>query len=960
MNTFRIKSNLTSAFAYRNLSRLQFNLQTTLERLSSGLRINKAADDSASLTISTRMSNQIHGMKQANENAQQANYLIQAAESGLHDISGMLSRMRELATQAATGTRNNSDRASINLEFEALKNEVNRVAHATDYNEMSLLNGTDYKNEVHRANTTADDVRGISIENTKLSNDIRKGIYTLSDRHINVSNRLADININGLGESAAITAIRYGTQNGASSIQPAFGEIYTIKSQVNSGTADIANLSGTHIDPLSHDTSPTVQPGDHTIVALLNSDDDANIVSSGLSTAVPSISKISQDASSVVQPGDHTIVASLNSDDDANIVSSGLSTAVPSITRISQDASSVVQPGDHTIVALLNSADDANLSNYNLDTAVPSITRISQDASSVVQPGDHKIEALLNSADDANIVSSGLSTAVPSISRISQDASSVVQPGDHTIVASLNSADDANISNLTSGSGTSITRISQDASSVVQPGDHTIVASLNSDDDANLSNYSLDTAVPSISKISQDASSVVQPGDHTIEVKVNSGTTNISNLSGSNQVWHGPSITPGTYTLSLTTAAAAAVGTGLVGGSFETGDFTGWVLSEPGNAYYGTWGIAVNGQTINSGDVTYDYADNTMSQPQFSPGLPITYTATDGDKLAYQLQGGPQQHRMWQDIDLGSNATTLSWDMWYKNHNGNFNSGQFIAVHIRDLSDTILDTLFITQQGVDAQSTQMMEHFTTDVSAYAGQTVRIDVEMNVQNYYFDAAFDNFVLDGQTGDAQGTQGTIQVQAPNGTSIESASYEYTSSPQTIGFPNLGFQMTINDGIALESQLSSPQDFTVGAELKVTAPDGTVQELAYDSSDSAETVSFGAFGLTVASDDGEDTAIKLFETPKVFTVNARLKVTAPDGETQELAYDSSDSAETVSFDDFGLTVVSSDAEDTATRLLGNPEAFTVDSRLKVTAPDGTVQELAYDSSDSAETVNFDDFGT
>ena len=65
--------------------------------------------------------------------------------------------------------------------------------------------------------------------------------------------------------------------------------------------------------------------------------------------------------------------------------------------------------------------------------------------------------------------------------------------------------------------------------------------------------------------------------------------------------------------------------------------------------------------------------------------------------------------------------------MWYKNHAGEFNSGQFIAVHIRDLSDTILDTLFITQQGVDAQSTPMMTHFTADVSAYAGQAVRIDV-----------------------------------------------------------------------------------------------------------------------------------------------------------------------------------------------------------------------------------------
>ena len=183
----RIKSNLTSAFAYRGLSKSQFNLQTTLERLSSGLRINKAADDSAGSAISTRMSNQIRGMKQANENSQQANNLIQTAESGLNDISGMLSRMRELATQAATDTLNDSDRGSINLEFQTLKSEISRVAHATKYNEMNLLNGTDYKNEVHRANTTADDVIGISVKNGKLSNDIRKGAYTLSDEVISVS-----------------------------------------------------------------------------------------------------------------------------------------------------------------------------------------------------------------------------------------------------------------------------------------------------------------------------------------------------------------------------------------------------------------------------------------------------------------------------------------------------------------------------------------------------------------------------------------------------------------------------------------------------------------------------------------------------------------------------------------------------------------------------------------------------
>ena len=144
----RINSNPISALAYGNLSKSQFNLNNTLQRLSSGLRINKAADDSAGSAISTRMNNQIQGMKQANENAQQANNLIQTAENGLNDISGMLSRMRELAVQASTDTLNNTDRASINLEYQALKNEITRLANVTEYNEMNILNGTYYRNQV--------------------------------------------------------------------------------------------------------------------------------------------------------------------------------------------------------------------------------------------------------------------------------------------------------------------------------------------------------------------------------------------------------------------------------------------------------------------------------------------------------------------------------------------------------------------------------------------------------------------------------------------------------------------------------------------------------------------------------------------------------------------------------------------------------------------------------------------
>jgi len=124
------------------------------------------------------MNNQVRGMKQANENAQQVNNLIQTAENGLNDISGMLSRMRELAAQASTDTLNNADRASIDLEYQVLKNEITRIANVTQYNEMDILNGTDYRNQVNADNSTADDVSGASIQTL---DEVIKGTYTLQD-----------------------------------------------------------------------------------------------------------------------------------------------------------------------------------------------------------------------------------------------------------------------------------------------------------------------------------------------------------------------------------------------------------------------------------------------------------------------------------------------------------------------------------------------------------------------------------------------------------------------------------------------------------------------------------------------------------------------------------------------------------------------------------------------------------
>ena len=142
MSTFSIRSNATTSRAYNNLSKVQSSLNSNIERLSSGLRINSASDDSAGSSVAVRMVSQINGMKQANANAQQANNLLQTAESGMSDISDILGRMRELAVQAATDTLNDDDRDSIDLEFQTLGDEIGRIASSTEYDDNKLLDGT--------------------------------------------------------------------------------------------------------------------------------------------------------------------------------------------------------------------------------------------------------------------------------------------------------------------------------------------------------------------------------------------------------------------------------------------------------------------------------------------------------------------------------------------------------------------------------------------------------------------------------------------------------------------------------------------------------------------------------------------------------------------------------------------------------------------------------------------------
>ena len=765
MNGLRLRSNPATLLAYRNLTQTQFGLNNTLQRLSSGLRINKAADDSAGSAISTRMSNQIRGMKQANENSQQANNLIQTAESGLNDISGILSRMRELATQAATDTLNTSDRASINLEFQTLKNEISRVAHATEYNEMNLLNGTDYKNEVHRANTTADDVIGISVKNANLSHDIRKGIYTLSDEHIDVSG-LADIS--NLSDTA-ITGIRYSS----SSVQPALGETYTIKSQVNSGLADIDGLSSTSVSQLQHSTSPIVLPGDHTLIASLNASDKANI------------SNLSGTA----------------------------------ITGISHDASSVVQPGDHMITASLN-AGTTNISNM-------SGTSIRHDTSTT--PGTYTLS-------------------------LSTSASPGTMP---TLSTTVNGNSMGNI-DLMSGLG---------------------------------------TVTGSMGASSAYAAAFDTDGSKTLY-------TLIDGLSGNARL-----ATVNLATGQATTVSGPGTGTDMI--TLE--------VAEDGTMY----GVGFNDRQLYRIDKATGVA-TAIGDTQISDTMDLAFDSS-GTLWA------TVDNKLWT-IDLTTGTSTLQTNI------SGITSGSVMGIMF-DATDTLFATAY-----------------TGNSPFYKIDTASGVASVIANNTTLSSPHGGDILLGMAA----TVGEITITPPSGETVQKATYNYTSSPQTVDFPTLGIHIDIDDGTTLADQLSSSQVFIVNPKLAVTAPDGTTtQEIPYSYSSQPQTISFDDLGLTVNTSNASDMTAALLGEPQDFTVDTRLKVTAPNGTFQEILYSSSLEEQTVNFSNLGLTLDSNNAQTTAKSLLNNTKDFTINPTLSVTAPDNTVHKSVYDFNSNSQKINFSGLG-
>jgi flagellin len=137
-----INTNIKSLVSQNALNKNNDALASAMQQLSTGTRINSAADDAAGLAISSRMTAQIRGLDQAVRNANDGISLLQTAEGALIEVTNMMQRMRELSVQAANDTNTASDRASMNLEYGQLMQEINRIAQNTQWNGMNIMNNT--------------------------------------------------------------------------------------------------------------------------------------------------------------------------------------------------------------------------------------------------------------------------------------------------------------------------------------------------------------------------------------------------------------------------------------------------------------------------------------------------------------------------------------------------------------------------------------------------------------------------------------------------------------------------------------------------------------------------------------------------------------------------------------------------------------------------------------------------
>jgi flagellin len=205
----RINTNVPSLLAQRNLRTTRSSLDRSLERLSSGSRINHAGDDAAGLAISESMRSQIRGLSQAERNAQDGISVIQIAEGALAEVSNILIRMRELGVQAASDTIGQNERKFLDVEFQQLMSEIDRIAASTEYNGVKLLNGQASSFEIQ-----------VGTKNNPLVDRVK--LFDASG---------TDVNVVSLGINLASVSDKSSSQNSLGGLDAAMNSVTKVRAE---------------------------------------------------------------------------------------------------------------------------------------------------------------------------------------------------------------------------------------------------------------------------------------------------------------------------------------------------------------------------------------------------------------------------------------------------------------------------------------------------------------------------------------------------------------------------------------------------------------------------------------------------------------------------------------------------------------------------------------------------------
>ena len=236
----RVNNNIAAINSRRHLNANNKTLTTRLERLSSGLRVNRAADDAAGLAIREGMRAEIAGLRMNVLNAEQGTNLIQVAEGSLNEVNAVLIRMQELATQSSNSTVNDENREAIQAEFSQLTSEIDRIAQATIYNKQNLLTG--FGNTITSASTVVTGSATSGVTRVNISG-AQAGTYTFTDAGADSTITLGNGTVS---QTISIGTILDGTQVATGT--QVVANFDRLGVQVTLAGAGVAGATGNYVD----------------------------------------------------------------------------------------------------------------------------------------------------------------------------------------------------------------------------------------------------------------------------------------------------------------------------------------------------------------------------------------------------------------------------------------------------------------------------------------------------------------------------------------------------------------------------------------------------------------------------------------------------------------------------------------------------------------------------------------